>query len=102
MKSVGAGNICARVVSGTYDKSIATQHGTLGVQMRRPEPSQTPWPAHALVIVHSDGLEARWNARALLPVLEHDPVLAAALLYRDHCRGRDDATVVVMRRSAEA
>ena len=100
--TVGAGNIRARVVSGIYDKSIATQNGTLGVQMRRPESAQTAWPAHALVVMHSDGLESRWSPSALLPVLGRDPVLAAALLYRDHCRGRDDATIVVMRRGGDA
>jgi hypothetical protein len=33
-----------------------------------------------------------------MPLLGRDPTLAAALLVRDHCRGRDDATVAVLRR----
>jgi hypothetical protein len=52
------------------------------------------------VVVHSDGLESRWTPRRLMPVLGRDPMLAAALLLRDHSRGRDDATVVVLRRAA--
>jgi hypothetical protein len=46
----------------------------------------------------SDGIETRWKAEILMPVLGRDPTLAAALLVRDHSRGRDDATVAVLRR----
>jgi len=77
---------------------MLTQHGTVGVQMRRVEEVAAAWPPHALVVIHSDGIETRWTPRLLLPVLGRDPTLVAAILMRDHCRGRDDATVVVLRR----
>ncbi len=95
----GAGNIVGRVISGIFDKSIATQLGTAGLQMRRPEPASIELPAHALVILHSDGIATRWKPDRLLPVLRSDPSLVAAVLLRDHTRHRDDATVVVVRRN---
>ncbi len=98
VRSCGAGNVMGRIVSGASDRSVLTQHGTAGVQIRRPEEAQTAWPPHALLVVHSDGIESRWPATRLMPVLGRDPTLAAAIILRDHCRGRDDATVVVMRR----
>ncbi|MES2938670.1 MAG: SpoIIE family protein phosphatase [Pseudomonadota bacterium] len=98
LHSAGAGNVLARVVSGTTDRTLLSQHGTVGLQMRTPEETTLPWPPHALLVVHSDGIESRWRPELLHPVLGRDPVLAAALLMRDHCRGRDDATVVVLRR----
>lgn len=94
----GAGNVVGRVLSGVFDKSIITQHGTAGLQIRRPEPSSIEMPSHALLIMHSDGIETRWKAERLLPVLRSDPSLVAAILMRDHTRHRDDATVVVLRR----
>lgn len=96
--SSGAGNITTRMVSGDSDKTVLTQHGTAGVQIRTPEDTRQAWPPYALLVVHSDGIETRWNAQRLMPVLGRDPSLAAAILVRDHSRGRDDATVVVMRR----
>jgi anti-sigma regulatory factor (Ser/Thr protein kinase) len=99
IRSCGAGNVMGRIVSGVTDRSVLTQHGTAGLQIRRPEESTTTWPPHALLVVHSDGIESRWSAQRLMPVLGRDPTLVAAILMRDHCRGRDDATVVVMRRS---
>jgi anti-sigma regulatory factor (Ser/Thr protein kinase) len=98
IRSGGAGNVMARVVSGTSDRAILCQHGTAGITIRTPEEITTSWPPHAMLIVWSDGIEARWNADILAPLLGRDPTLAAAVLVRDHCRGRDDATVAVLRR----
>lgn len=99
IRSSGAGNVAARIVSGDSDKTVLTQHGTVGLQMRSPDEQALQWPPHALLVVHSDGLESRWSPQRLMPLLRRDPMLAAALLLRDHSRGRDDATVVVIRRA---
>lgn len=98
IRSVGAGNVLARVMSGVSDRTILSQHGTAGVTIRTPEEVVTSWPPHALLVACSDGIETRWMPELLVPVLGRDPALAAALLARDHCRGRDDATVAVLRR----
>lgn len=94
----GAGNVMGRVLSGVFDKSVLTQHGTAGVQIRRPEVSAMALPDHALLVLHSDGIESRWTADRLRPLLQRDPTLLAAVLLRDHTRHRDDATIVVIRR----
>jgi anti-sigma regulatory factor (Ser/Thr protein kinase)/serine/threonine protein phosphatase PrpC len=98
VRSAGAGNVVGRLVSGTSDRSVLCQHGTAGVTIRTPDETRTPWPPHALIVLCSDGIETRWKADELVPVLGRDPALAAALLARDHSRGRDDATVAVLRR----
>ncbi|GAB3776329.1 ATP-binding protein [Ramlibacter monticola] len=98
VRSAGAGNVVGRLVSGVSDRTLLCQHGTAGVTIRTPEEISTPWPHHALLVVCSDGIETRWKAQTLAPLLSRDPALAAAVLMRDHCRGRDDATVAVLRR----
>jgi anti-sigma regulatory factor (Ser/Thr protein kinase)/serine/threonine protein phosphatase PrpC len=98
VRACGAGNVVARLLSGVSDRTILMQHGTAGVQIRRPEEVSVEWPPHALLVVHTDGIETRWTEQRLLPLLGRDPVMVAAVLVRDHCRGRDDATVVVLRR----
>ena len=94
----GAGNVVGRLVSGDSDRTLLTQHGTAGVQIRRPEQTSVAWPPHAILVVHTDGVETRWPPQLLHPVLRSDPALAAAVLMREHQRGRDDATAVVVRR----
>lgn len=96
--SAGAGNVTIRIVSGVFNRSVLAQHGTVGVQMRRVEETRMMWPAHALVVCHSDGLQSRWPPEAIVALIGRDPTLAAAVLVRDYGRGRDDVTVLVMRR----
>lgn len=98
VRSAGAGNVMARLVSGVADRTLLCQHGTAGITIRTPEETSTPWPPHAILVVFTDGIETRWKAEEVIPVLGRDPTLAAAVLARDHCRGRDDATVAVLRR----
>lgn len=98
VRSAGAGNVIGRLVSGLSDRTILTQHGTAGIAIRSPEETSNAWPPHALLVVCSDGIATRWAPETLISVLRHDPTLAAAILVRDYCRGRDDATVAVLRR----
>ncbi|MDM0074508.1 anti-sigma regulatory factor [Variovorax sp. J2P1-59] len=98
LRCAGAGNVAVRVVSGVYDRSMVTQHGTAGVQIRKPDETSMALPLHALVVVHSDGIASRWDTQHILPVLGRDPALVAAILMRHHSRKRDDATIVVVRR----
>jgi anti-sigma regulatory factor (Ser/Thr protein kinase) len=96
----GAGNIAGRIVSGVSDRSLLSQHGTVGLQMRRVQELHYEWPAHALLILHSDGIATRWTLNDTLGLLQSDPLVIAAWLLREHSRGRDDATAVVIRRTA--
>nr|WP_255662416.1 SpoIIE family protein phosphatase [Acidovorax sp. D4N7] len=98
LRMSGAGNVAIRVVSGIFNRSMLPQHGTVGVNMRRAEETRMQWPAHALVVCHSDGLQSRWPPEAIFGLIGHDPALAAAVLVRDFGRGRDDVTVLVVRR----
>ncbi|GAA4335104.1 anti-sigma regulatory factor [Variovorax defluvii] len=98
----GAGNVIGRLVSGTFDKTMLTAHGTMGVQARRFEAQHMPLPPHATAIVHSDGVVSRWNAGGLAPLLQRDPALLAARIYADFSRGRDDVCILALRaRDAE-
>jgi anti-sigma regulatory factor (Ser/Thr protein kinase) len=99
---VGAGNIAGRIISGVQDRSLLSQHGTLGVQIRRLNEAVYDWPEHSLLILHSDGIISRWNLADVPGLLRSDPAVVAGWLIRDYCRGRDDATVVVVRRAARA
>lgn len=98
IRYAGAGNVVMRVVTGVSDRTLLSQHGTAGLQLRKTEEMQAEWPTHGCIVFHTDGILTRWQAEVLRPLLGRDPALAASLLYRDYCRGRDDATVMVLRR----
>ncbi|HEX4510137.1 MAG TPA: ATP-binding SpoIIE family protein phosphatase [Burkholderiaceae bacterium] len=99
MVYAGAGNIVGRVVSGVSDRTLPSQNGTLGLQIRKLHDMAYEWPEHALVILHSDGVTTRWSFDDAPGLLQCDPAVIAGWLLREHARGRDDATVVVLRRA---
>ena len=99
LRFAGIGNICGRVLSGVEDRSLMSQHGIVGHQMRSPKDIDYTWPAHAFVILHSDGVVTRWSLAETPGLLQCEPAVIAGWLLREHSRGRDDATVVVLRRA---
>jgi len=98
IRFAGAGNILGRVISGIADRTLVSQAGTAGLQMRTVQEQEQEWPAHALVILHSDGIQSRWQFDDAT-VLQRDPAIVAAFVLWKFSRGRDDATVVVVRRA---
>ena len=94
----GAGNISGRMLSGIEDRSLMSQHGTLGVQIRRLQDVSYKWPDHSIVVLHSDGLLTRWHLNDVGALLQCDPAVIAGWLVRDFTRGHDDVTVVVLKR----
>jgi anti-sigma regulatory factor (Ser/Thr protein kinase) len=94
----GAGNVVGRVISGVADRSLVAQHGTVGLQMRSVQPMSAAWDAHALLVLHSDGIASRWTLAATPGLMQASAIVVAAWILHQHLRGRDDATVVVVRR----
>ena len=50
-----------------------------------------------MIVLHSDGISANWSFDRYRASRHAMPSLIAAVLLRDHGRGRDDATVLVMK-----
>jgi hypothetical protein len=56
-----------------------------------------PWPEGSALIMHSDGLTARWEFNQYPGLLQRDAGLICGVLLRDFSRGNDDATVVAVK-----
>ncbi len=54
-------------------------------------------PEGALLVMHSDGISAKWDLASYPGLASRHPSLIAAVLYRDFRRRTDDATIVVAR-----
>jgi anti-sigma regulatory factor (Ser/Thr protein kinase) len=92
----GVGNVAAWI-AGETARQLVTQHGTLGHNTPRFREERYPFPPGATLVVASDGLKSRLDLGEPTGLLTRDPGVIAAALWRDHHRGRDDATVVVLR-----
>jgi len=96
----GIGNIACRVESTDERRQLVSHSGTLGHVMRRVQEFEFGFPAGALLILHSDGLTTRWSTADYPGLMVRHAGLIAGVLYRDHERGRDDVTVVVLKNLA--
>ena len=92
----GIGNISGSLITHEKSQGLVSHAGTLGMQVRRAQQFEHLRLPGALLVMHSDGLSARWSFKDQPTVFAHHPAIVAALLYRDHARHRDDATVVVI------
>lgn len=93
----GVGNICGIVLSKTLGKNMVSHNGTLGHVMPRVQEFKVAWPRDGILIMHSDGLQTRWDLSAYPGLLARHPALIAGVLFRDFRRQRDDASVVVVK-----
>ena len=94
----GIGNIAGRVISAESTRHMVSHVGTAGHEARRFQEFTYAWPPFAAVVLHSDGLTSSWNLENYPGLLNHDPALIAAVLYRDATRGRDDVCVLAAKR----
>jgi anti-sigma regulatory factor (Ser/Thr protein kinase) len=93
----GIGNIAVAVRHAGATRRLVSHNGILGHQEHKLQEFPFPFPPGALLIAHSDGLDTRWRVEDYPGLENAHPGLIAGILYRDHNRGRDDATVLVLR-----
>jgi anti-sigma regulatory factor (Ser/Thr protein kinase) len=98
----GIGNVAGTIVANGNSRSMISHNGIVGHTSETIREFTFPWPQHAFLIMHSDGLTARWSLDRYQGLQLKPPSLIAAVLYRDFKRERDDATVVVSREARVA
>jgi anti-sigma regulatory factor (Ser/Thr protein kinase) len=90
----GVGNIAGGIVADGRAHHMVSHNGILGAASRIAE-FEYAWPPGATLIMHSDGLSARWQPQRWAGIWGRHPALIAGMVYRDFARGTDDAVVVV-------
>lgn len=93
----GVGNTSASVISRQESKSLVSHSGTLGLATARIQEFKIDWPDDAILVMHSDGLQTRWDLSLYSGLLARHPAIIGAALLRDFRRQRDDASVVVVK-----
>jgi anti-sigma regulatory factor (Ser/Thr protein kinase) len=93
----GIGNTSAVLLAGATSRSLVSHNGTLGVATARIQEFRNDWPADGLLILHSDGVQTRWDLSNYAGLLVRHPAVIGGALLRDFRRQRDDASVVVLK-----
>jgi len=91
----GIGNIMGKVHAADATKSLISYNGMLG--NNRPavlNDHPNAWDPSSLLILHSDGIKARWDLGKYPGLKNHDPTVIAGVLYKDFTRKTDDVLVI--------
>ncbi len=97
IRFVGVGNIAGALLSEGKLQRMVSHNGVLGHIAPRIREFTYPFKGGVTVLMHSDGLSSKWNLGSYPGLGTSHPSLIAGVLFRDHRRERDDASVVVMR-----
>lgn len=98
VRFVSVGNVAGVIVQNAKTRSMVSANGTVGHELRKVQEFQYPWPPDALLVMSSDGLSNRWEFGRYPGLGMRRPSVIAGVLWRDHTRGRDDATIFVARK----
>lgn len=98
LRFAGIGNISVSLHVGANARHLVSHNGIVGSNMRKVQEFSMPLGADPMLIMHSDGIGTRWDLERYPGLAQRHPALIAAVLYRDHVRGRDDACIVAAQR----
>jgi anti-sigma regulatory factor (Ser/Thr protein kinase) len=98
LQFAGVGNVAGAVLETSGQRGLVSHNGTLGQEVRRIQGQELPWTETSVLVLHTDGLSNRWDLATTPGLLRRRAAVIAGVLYRDQLRGRDDATVVVIKK----
>jgi len=97
VRFAGVGNISGIVIGPAASRKMVSHNGTVGWKVRKIEEFEYPWYQDATLVMYSDGISSRWSLDRYPGLIKRHPSLIAGVLYRDHGRGTDDSTIVVVK-----
>jgi hypothetical protein len=93
----GVGNISGVVLAGADSQSLVSHNGTLGITAPRIQEFRSNWSPDAVLVLHSDGIQSKWDLSPYRGLLARHPAVISGALLRDFRRQRDDASVLVVK-----
>jgi anti-sigma regulatory factor (Ser/Thr protein kinase) len=97
VRFVGIGNITGALTDRGACHRMVSLNGIAGHVAARIREFTYPFSSVPTLVLHSDGLSAKWNLDAYPGLMAAHPSLIAGVLFRLFRRERDDACVVALR-----
>lgn len=99
LRYCGVGNIAGSIFSEEKRQHLLSHNGIVGTNMQKVQEFVHKWTDESLVIMHSDGIGTRWSLDNYTGLEKCHSSVIAAVVHRDFTRGRDDSTIVVIKRA---
>lgn len=94
----GIGNITTRLYEGLFSKNYVSYNGIIGLNIPHTlKNHETNFGKHQCLIMCSDGIKTRWDLSHFPFILKYDPLLLAAVIYKESARKNDDMSILIAR-----
>ncbi len=93
----GIGNIAGYIMTSPKAKGVVSMNGIVGHQIHKVKAFSYDCAPDDLIILHSDGLTTHWKFDDFPGLVTRSSAIIAGMMYKHFKRGKDDATVVVVR-----
>jgi hypothetical protein len=94
----GVGNISTRIYNGIVGRNNVSYNGIIGLNIPTTlNSTDMPMDKSQTLVMCSDGLKTRWEIAQYPGLLKYDPMVIAAVIYKDQARKTDDMSVLVAR-----
>lgn len=92
----GVGNIHTRLQKGLEYRNYVCNNGIVGLNIpNRLESATYSMEKLQQLLLCSDGIKIKWDIIRYPGILKYDPMMLAAVLYKDHARRTDDMTILI-------
>jgi anti-sigma regulatory factor (Ser/Thr protein kinase) len=92
----GIGNIATRLYEGVQYKNYISYNGIIGLNIPNTiKNHDAAFGKHQCLIMSSDGIRTRWDLSQFPSILRYDPLVIAAVIYKDCARKNDDMSILV-------
>jgi serine/threonine protein phosphatase PrpC len=93
---VGIGNISASITEWDVALHMVSMNGTAGLAASI-KSFRYHWAKDGILVMTSDGITNHWKLSSYPGLCTSHPSIIAGVLYQHFCRGKDDATALVVR-----
>jgi anti-sigma regulatory factor (Ser/Thr protein kinase) len=94
----GIGNISTRLYEGVETKSYVSYNGIIGLNIPTTlKNHERELGKHQCLIMSSDGINRRWDLSQFPAILRYDPLMLAAVIYKESARKNDDMSILIAR-----
>ncbi|HWP96590.1 MAG TPA: ATP-binding SpoIIE family protein phosphatase [Syntrophomonadaceae bacterium] len=102
MSFAGIGNIEIKVFGCPNPMKFLVQRGVVGLNAPEPIVAEYDWASSYVLVLHSDGLNSKWQWSDYPELDKASANETARLLLQGLARNDDDATVIVVRKSVSS
>lgn len=94
----GIGNVATRLCEGLASKNYISYNGIIGLRIPgRFQSHEADFNTHQCLVISTDGVTKHWALSKFPFILRYDPMMLAAVIYKECARGNDDVSILVVR-----